>query len=309
MSDRGTYAATYAVMFDSQEWMALSVNAKLVFLTLKNSRIGNMAGIFLLGAGEKYTLGEQTGLSVKQIGAAIDELQRDKWVIYADNIIWLRNHLRYNSTLNMNNPNHRSRVAKTIAMLPTAKIVADFCKYYDFDLPEGYPDTIEDTITDTIEDTITDTIGDTPATLPDGIGEHIDIHRTPYTVHRTPETVAASPPALAPEHEIIAQYNEICGHVFPKTKSTSPARMRALKARIKDNPDFDWPAFFCRAVASSFLTGRNDKGWRVPGIDWLLTPSKFDRLNEGGYDDPPESPLSGLSKSGRESAENLRSAI
>lgn len=62
-------------------------------------------------------------------------------------------------------------------------------------------------------------------------------------------------------------------------------RDRALRQRLKEHPDMEWwRGVMTKIIASSFLTGENERGWRAD-VDWLLRSDTAVRVMEGRYDD------------------------
>ena len=159
MPGRGMYRATHAVLVDDPEFQVLSACARHIFHVLKISRIGNMAGIFMCDNGEKLTLAKQVGVSIKNIEAGLTELERGGWILREKSVLWLRNALKYDPMINLNNDNHRKAVKKVLEGLPGFSILAKFCNYYELEMVCAIPsryhlDTIS--ITDTETDTETD---------------------------------------------------------------------------------------------------------------------------------------------------------
>jgi hypothetical protein len=44
-----------------------------------------------------------------------------------------------------------------------------------------------------------------------------------------------------------------------------------------------WRSLLSNVERSAFLQGDNDRGWRVPGLDWLLKSANFTKVIEGTY--------------------------
>lgn len=83
--------------------------------------------------------------------------------------------------------------------------------------------------------------------------------------------------------EIVALYNEICVS-FPRLRSLSDARRKAIKARLTNGYTVDsFRELFQKAEASSFLKGKNDRNWRAT-FDWLIKDSNMAKVIDGNYD-------------------------
>lgn len=91
--------------------------------------------------------------------------------------------------------------------------------------------------------------------------------------------------------KVIDSYHEICVS-FPKVRSISAKRKKAISKLLKKYSDEDIAEAFQKAEASSFLKGKNDRQW-VPGFDWITEESHMDNILEGTYDD--RKPINGQS--------------
>ena len=99
-----------------------------------------------------------------------------------------------------------------------------------------------------------------------------------------------SSPSSAPNKvqckEIADLYNQYCTS-FPKLKSLSEARRKAIKARLNSGYDLDdFEKLFKLAEESSFLKGKNDRDWRAT-FDWLIKDSNMAKVLDGNYSDKP----------------------
>ena len=81
---------------------------------------------------------------------------------------------------------------------------------------------------------------------------------------------------------IADMYNEICIS-FPKLKSLSESRKKAIKARMNTYSEEDFKALFEKAESSDFLKGKNNRNWTAT-FDWLLKDSNMAKVLEGNYD-------------------------
>lgn len=272
MSERGSYRATYSVMLDSPEFRQMSSDARLVLHTLKNSRINNMAGIFVCGKGELMTISEQSGIPLARVSKALAILSRYHWIYHADTILWVRNQLKFDPWVNLNNENHRIAVIKIISGLPKSSIIAKFCKYYKLEYPFGIP---PESIGDTIEDTsrIPSAITD-PDPDPD-----LDLEE---------EEEKSSSPSISIK-EFVDLYHQYCA--FGQKVKELDHRKPKIKARIKEHPDINWwiDLYKTKVVPSKFLRGevdpREGRNRFLLSIDFILRPSKLADIIEGKYID------------------------
>jgi hypothetical protein len=77
----------------------------------------------------------QTGLSARRIEAALRELAANSspdrpWIIRDDRVLWIRNGLKYDPGLNLDNFNNMKGVARAVAGLPRSNVVEAFLAYY-----------------------------------------------------------------------------------------------------------------------------------------------------------------------------------
>jgi hypothetical protein len=101
------------------------------------------------------------------------------------------------------------------------------------------------------------------------------------------QKIKMAPPC--PHTEILALYHELLP-ANPVMKVWDGARESALRTRWKEDPkrqslDY-WRRFFGYVGKSEFLTGRRegqDGRAFLPGLDWLVTASKFAKVIEGRY--------------------------
>lgn len=83
--------------------------------------------------------------------------------------------------------------------------------------------------------------------------------------------------------QVVDLYHNICIS-FPKIRSISSARAKAIKARLNTYSLEDFKTLFENAEASSFLKGSNDRNWTAT-FDWLIKDSNMAKVLEGNYAD------------------------
>jgi hypothetical protein len=98
------------------------------------------------------------------------------------------------------------------------------------------------------------------------------------------EAGADAPSALSAQQAFDA-YNELAQRVgLPLARSLTPERRRSIIKRMRDNGgEPSWRSLLSNVERSAFLQGDNDRGWRVPGLDWLLKSANFTKVIEGTY--------------------------
>lgn len=77
-------------------------------------------------------------------------------------------------------------------------------------------------------------------------------------------------------------YHSICTS-YPRIRSLSDARKKAIKVRLKSYSMDDFKTLFENAEASSFLKGV-DGGWKA-SFDWLIKEANMLKVLEGNYQD------------------------
>jgi len=92
-------------------------------------------------------------------------------------------------------------------------------------------------------------------------------------------------PATCPHRKIIDLYHKHCTR-NPQIRTWQGQRPKLLQARWKEHPSLDWwDGFFEYVAESLFLTGRTQgrSGPFCPGLDWMIRPENFQKINEGMY--------------------------
>lgn len=87
------------------------------------------------------------------------------------------------------------------------------------------------------------------------------------------------------ELRVFEAYNEMAQRLgLPMASTLTPARRKAVAARLREHGGFEaWERTRANVERSSFLQGGGDKGWRMPGFDWLFGPKNFVKVFEGSY--------------------------
>lgn len=93
---------------------------------------------------------------------------------------------------------------------------------------------------------------------------------------------------------VVAMYNDTCVS-FPRIKSLSEARKKAIKARLKTHSMADMQQVFTNAEASEFLKGSNSRNWSAT-FDWMMNDRNFTKILDGNYNDRKETARSGTPK-------------
>lgn len=83
--------------------------------------------------------------------------------------------------------------------------------------------------------------------------------------------------------QVVDLFHSICKS-FPKIRSISDSRRKAIKARLNTYSLEDFKTAFENAESSSFLKGSNDRNWTAT-FDWLIKDSNMAKVLEGNYAD------------------------
>lgn len=100
------------------------------------------------------------------------------------------------------------------------------------------------------------------------------------------ERESSSVPAAPTPSEIVDLFNNICKS-YPKVKTVSSSRKKAIKARLRSYGLDVIRTVFEKAENSSFLKGSNNRNWSA-NFDWILNDSNFAKVLDGNYDDKPK---------------------
>ena len=85
---------------------------------------------------------------------------------------------------------------------------------------------------------------------------------------------------------VVDLFHSICIS-YPKIRSLSEARKKAIKARLNTYTLDDFKALFEKAEASAFLKGSNDRNWTAT-FDWLIKDGNMAKVLEDNYVDKPK---------------------
>jgi hypothetical protein len=78
------------------------------------------------------------------------------------------------------------------------------------------------------------------------------------------------------------QFHDICT-TLPQIIEMTDARKKTIRTLKRNNPNFDFEAFFKKVNDSDFLSGRNGK-WEKCYFDWIFKPANRIKILEGNYD-------------------------
>ena len=251
--NKGEYRSIHTSLLHDLGYQQLSVPAKLVFYTLK-LQLGPS------GIDTFYTavLPEQTGLSTDEAEAAVAELEVGSWIVREQNVLWLRNGLKYDPKLSLNNKNHRKAIEEHLSSLPPLQIVSNFAGYYDLIYP------LEDDDLEYHADGMGDAIPD------QGEGKR-----------DKGEQIIADTETRRQFEEFCDYFTEVTGR---QVREHSQKRFSAYKARMKSWSDEEMRAAVAAANDDPYLIGddpNNTNGKNYLTIDYILKPEKMEKWASG----------------------------
>lgn len=110
-----------------------------------------------------------------------------------------------------------------------------------------------------------------------------------------PAKPSQTPHSKINAEEVIDMYHEICKS-YPKIKSISEARRKAVRARLRTYGLGEFRTVFSKAEESDFLKGKNGRNWSAT-FDWIIKDSNFAKILDGNYDNKSHSGYSSKNSS------------
>lgn len=110
-----------------------------------------------------------------------------------------------------------------------------------------------------------------------------------------PNKPALSQPSINQVETVVGLYHEICKS-YPKIKSISEARRKAVRARLRTYGLGEFRTVFSKAEESDFLKGKNERNWSAT-FDWIIKDSSFTKILDGNYDNKSHSGYSSKNSS------------
>ena len=257
---RGLYRSIYNSIWDDPDFRSLSPEAKLVFLNIRTSPLSNMPGIFsfYIEAIEKHT-----GLPRKIIEEALETLCNAQWIAIQDGMVWVRNALRYDPNISLNNEKQRKAIQKILRGLPKSQLVVDFCRYYGIEIPYDIPNR-------------------------EGIA-----YPMPFP---DPEPEPEPEPNPEPEPDrlfsepcqpLVDLFNKSCPNL-PRVRELNQSRKDKIKARFKEHTDLSWWGEVFKMANYVSIPKKEGGEWR-PTFDWLIENDRNSvKVIEGNYDNKPK---------------------
>lgn len=133
---RGVYRAFPVGKLDDPAFQALTAQARLLYLAL---RLSPEAGIASIARIYPDLLRERTGLPAGDVAAALGELESGRWVEVHNGYAWVRDALRDDPSISLDNARQRAGIFNQLACLPPAadELVRRFLEAYGIEPPES----------------------------------------------------------------------------------------------------------------------------------------------------------------------------
>lgn len=85
--------------------------------------------------------------------------------------------------------------------------------------------------------------------------------------------------------DAFAAFNQVAAEIgIPVAGKLTPERRTRLKARLKERGPEGWQLALDKLAGSTFCRGFGEKGWKAD-LDFLLSPTSFNKLLDGRYDE------------------------
>jgi hypothetical protein len=261
--NRGTYRATHTALFDDPDYEKLSPEARHVFLALRLGSQSNIACIYRL---RLSVLSENTGYPLDTLSVAIKELKSGHWIFYDGQVVWIRNGLRYDPTITLSNPKHKSSIEKAVFGVPKCEIVKMFCDYYGLECPFDTHEILMPMGSDTVSPP-------NPIPIP----------------KPTPKPIPKKSPSLKAPDALDDDFNKFM-EAYPNPpgykRTVKSETLKKFKALVKSGV----PAADLIRAASNYAISRDvlrDDGKYVRGAQVFLGPQKFwEPYAEAGEPEP-----------------------
>jgi hypothetical protein len=109
----------------------------------------------------------------------------------------------------------------------------------------------------------------------------------PSTEPSTKQDANASCVASGDATKAFQEWNDLARRLtLPTAKDLTPARRKAINARLATAGLDGWREALAAVEASPHCRGENDRGWRAD-LDFVASAAKFQKLREGSYGPPP----------------------
>ena len=128
---------------------------KLLFIYLFSNERSSVCGMYELPF---RTIVFETGIEKNRVSEILDKLQKDKKIIYSDDVMWVVNFKKYNNS--GNSVKIKIRIIKDIEMTPDGEVKKMYCKVNKIPYPElniPYSEKFHDKEKDTEKEKDTDT--------------------------------------------------------------------------------------------------------------------------------------------------------
>jgi hypothetical protein len=132
----GLYRSVRAAVLDSEPFQRLGPMARWTYTVLTlGLGPGGIAAEYPEAL--RHELAGRTGLTARQVDAALRELEENGWIRREERLIWAVHQLEHDPILNPNNAKHVASVRRFITTLPRTALTQEFREKYPEWCDEG----------------------------------------------------------------------------------------------------------------------------------------------------------------------------
>lgn len=133
------------VILNDKDFKKLSGYARSVYFVLRFTDLNNSAGIMAYDESVDVKLAVQSGWDVQTVKIALQELQGQRWVVIEDGLLWVRNQVRFDPHINLDNEKNKEGIINQLLALPSSRLIETYCAYYGLTNPYAPTQTETDT--------------------------------------------------------------------------------------------------------------------------------------------------------------------
>jgi hypothetical protein len=245
------YQKLHSQIWHDEKFPLLSDQGKLLFIYLLSSPHSNSIGLYVI---PKPYIVADLNWTTQQLNKPFLELLDKELIKYDETVklLIIPNHLKHNP---LENQNQTKAAIKIVQTLPKTSIISDLFEL----LNKPFHKPLLEVLTEQYSE-------------PEEEEEEEKEEKTKE------ERITCD--------DIIQGWNDICSTKgFPKVERLTPDRRSKINSRLKIHKDVEfWNKVFNKIVNTSFLTGKNDRGWKVT-FDWLFSNDENStKIYEGNYE-------------------------
>jgi len=266
----------------------ISVEARLLFIYFLSCQHRNVLGVYYI---PKFYIQADLGYPFERVSEGLGELLGKGFITYDEGseTVFVHNFLKYNPLQNANQVKGAINILSTIPKTPLFIDLLDAIKSFDFNGSEDLEEAINKYIKTNKIERVSKGLGKGLETVSkqEEVEEEVkeEVEEEEKTVKFSDENSGSDSNNKIPYQEIMDLYNNILGHRLSKTKTLSTSRKKKIKLRYKENLNSieKWEELFNIALASPFLLGKNEKGWKATFYWFIENDNNYLKVLEGNY--------------------------